>query len=658
MKKIVLIFSLVLVNNLWSQVKLVKDKANRNIDVSRMRNDTLGGLSNFGNNTSNKNIKNENVKIEDYKIISIENDTVVVDTSLNIKKYHKYNYLRKDNFDLLPFANLGQSYNSLSIDFAKNRLMPNFGARGLHYNYKEIRDVNYYFVPTPLTELMYKTAFEQGQLLESLFTVNTSPQFNLSLSYKGLRSLGKYQHSLTSVGNFIIGANYKTKDNRYKIRGHLAAQDVFNQQNGGLKDEDVNNFEIGNPEFLDRSVFDPIFENAENFLRGNRYFLNHSYDVIRSTDSITKNTLSVGNTFVFEDKYYKFIQSSPNDFFGEAFVNSTVRDAVSFQNMYVDLHALYQSHDLGEIKFKLAYNNFNYGYGKLVTLDGIDIVNRLKGDVLSLGGAYQKKIGAFDVKGDFGLNVSGDFTGNYMTGRAYYNINDKSNIAVGINLNSKTPNYNFLLYQSDYVNYNWSNDFDNIKTSQLSLMFQSKKLFDLEADYTLLNNHTYFGVSESDGLVKPFQYKKEISYWRVKLSKEFKWYNFTLDNVLRYQKVVSSENILNMPDVNFRTTLYYTNRLFKNALLLQTGVSLKYFTDYFMNAYDPLLGEFYTQNQTSMKGFPRLDFFVNAKIRQTRIFLIAEHFNSAFTGYNYFSAPGYPYRDFTVRFGLVWNFFL
>ena len=536
--------------------------------------------------------------------------------------------------------------------------MPNFGARGLHYNYKEIRDVNYYFVPTPLTELMYKTAFEQGQLLESLFTVNTSPQFNLSLSYKGLRSLGKYQHSLTSVGNFIIGANYKTKDNRYKIRGHLAAQDVFNQQNGGLKDEDVNNFEIGNPEFLDRSVFDPIFENAENFLRGNRYFLNHSYDVIRSTDSITKNTLSVGNTFVFEDKYYKFIQSSPNDFFGEAFVNSTVRDAVSFQNMYVDLHALYQSHDLGEIKFKLAYNSFNYGYGKLVTLDGIDIVNRLKGDVLSLGGSYQKKIGAFDVKGDFGLNISGDFTGNYMTGRAYYNINDKSNIAVGINLNSKTPNYNFLLYQSDYVNYNWSNDFDNIKTSQLSLMFQSKKLFDLEADYTLLNNHTYFGVSESDGLVKPFQYKKEISYWRVKLSKEFKWYNFTLDNVLRYQKVVSSENILNMPDVNFRTTLYYTNRLFKNALLLQTGVSLKYFTDYFMNAYDPLLGEFYTQNQTSMKGFPRLDFFVNAKIRQTRIFLIAEHFNSAFTGYNYFSAPGYPYRDFTVRFGLVWNFFL
>ncbi|HBK84363.1 MAG TPA: hypothetical protein DDZ41_12365, partial [Flavobacterium sp.] len=26
-------------------------------------------------------------------------------------------------------------------------------------------------------------------------------------------------------------------------------------------------------------------------------------------------------------------------------------------------------------------------------------------------------------------------------------------------------------------------------------------------------------------------------------------------------------------------------------------------------------------------------------------------------GYNYYTAPNYPYRDFMVRFGLVWNFF-
>ena len=77
-----------------------------------------------------------------------------------------------------------------------------------------------------------------------------------------------------------------------------------------------------------------------------------------------------------------------------------------------------------------------------------------------------------------------------------------------------------------------------------------------------------------------------------------------------------------------------------------------------MNDYSPLLAEFYVQNEKKYGGFKRFDFFINAKIRQTRIFLKAEHFNAPFTGYNYYAAPNYPYRDFVIRFGVVWNFFL
>jgi hypothetical protein len=90
---------------------------------------------------------------------------------------------------------------------------------------------------------------------------------------------------------------------------------------------------------------------------------------------------------------------------------------------------------------------------------------------------------------------------------------------------------------------------------------------------------------------------------------------------------------------------------------IQTGITLNYFTEYYANDYNPLLAEFYVQNQTKIGGFPTLDFFINAKVRQTRIFLKAEHFNSSFTGYNFYAAPNYPYRDFIIRFGLVWNFF-
>ena len=77
-----------------------------------------------------------------------------------------------------------------------------------------------------------------------------------------------------------------------------------------------------------------------------------------------------------------------------------------------------------------------------------------------------------------------------------------------------------------------------------------------------------------------------------------------------------------------------------------------------MDAYSPLLAEFYVQNDREFGDFPRLDYFLNAKIRQTRIYFKVEHFNSSFTGYNYYAAPTYPYRDLAIRFGVVWNFFL
>jgi len=92
-------------------------------------------------------------------------------------------------------------------------------------------------------------------------------------------------------------------------------------------------------------------------------------------------------------------------------------------------------------------------------------------------------------------------------------------------------------------------------------------------------------------------------------------------------------------------------------MYLQTGVTLKYFTSYSADAYNPVLGEFYSQGQEELGGFPILDIFINARVQQTRIFFKAEHFNSSFSDNNFYSAPNYPYRDFVIRFGLVWNFF-
>lgn len=598
-----------------------------------------------------------------YLQFNTEMDTSVVDTTLSIKKDYKFNYLQKENFGLMPFANMGQTYNTLTFNARQQNSIPLFGARAKHFNYMTNRDINYYEVPTPWTRLTYKTAFSQGQMLDAFFTVNLSKQFNFSIAYKGLRSLGNYQNSLTSTGNFRVTSNYKSKDDRYNAKAHIVMQDILNQENGGISNNDVINFESGEAEFLDRSIFDANLDNAENILIGKLFYLDQSYDLVRKSDSLNENKLSIINTVSLEDKYFQFTQpSSATAFFGDAFT-STIDDKVKLENFNTALGLRYSNNLLGELMFAVNYTDINYGYDSVVLFPDEIIPNRIKSNFVGIEASYSKRYKGFSIEGKGGLNLSDEFSGSYLNGVINLKLFDDVSFSGGIDINSRLANYNHLLYQSDYVNYNWYNfnDFKNINTQQLSFSIKSQKFFNADLDISNIDNYTYFNLEDQvDGvkIIAPRQYDKPLQYLRLKVQKEFRLGNLALDNTLMFQNVVSDDDVLNVPTFIARNTLYYSNQLFKKAMTLQTGITFNYFTKYNMNGYDPLLAEFYTQNETKLGGFPRLDFFINAKIRQTRIFLKAEHFNSSFTGYDYFSAPNNPYRDFTIRFGLVWDFFL
>lgn len=618
-------------------------------------NDTVSSRQKKGSNK----IENK-ANINNYKIYDLENNLSIVDTTLSIQKEYKFNYLRKDNFGLIEFANLGQTYNSLTKDFGNTNFVPLFGARARHFNYFEVEDIKYYEVPTPLTELFYKTAFQQGQLLDAFFTVNTSKQFNFSIAYKGMRSLGNYQQALTSTGNLRFTSNFNSKNERYSAKAHIVTQDLLNQENGGLTNEDVFNFISGNEDFIDRSVFAPNLNDAESILVGKRFYLNNKYVIIPQKDSISKS-LSIKNIINFEDKYFQFDQNTSSTFLGDSFNESNIRDRVTLENFETKLLINYKAPILGDINLGLSYNDVNYGYDNVTILNGEQIPNRIKDNIINLEGKYFNQVGEFSVNSKIGANITGQFENKFFLGEITYDIQDDFYIKGHIGYNSSSPNYNILLYQSDYINYNWNNiqNFENQNNYDLKFEFNSNKLFQFSLYYVNIDNFSFFSSENDSNTIKPEQLKESINLYKLRLDKEIKLGKFALDNSILYQKVNDDSQSLNLPKLVVRNTIYYSNHFFKNkALFLQTGITFNYFSEYFMDGYDPLLAEFYTQNQTELGGFPRLDFFINAKIRQTRIFLKAEHFNSSFTGYDYFSAPNNPYRDFSIRFGLVWNFFL
>jgi len=597
--------------------------------------------------------------IDYYKIISADRDTTYLDTTLSIKKKYKFNYLRKDNFELLQFSNVGQTYNSLAYSFDRLNLMPLFVAQSHHFNYKEIEDINYFNVPTPLTELYFKTAYAQGQQLDAFFTINTSPQFNFSIGYKGVRSLGKYQHILTSTGNFLFTSNYHTKSQRYKIRFHVAAQDIMNEENGGLTDNSLALFINDDPEFTDRGRLDVKFENADNKLEGLRFYGDHTYELISQRDSLSHTVLTLGNILSYEEKSFKYGQDAPFAEFGPSYETADLFTGTYLEDFNAKGYADFDNSVLGKITAWASYTDFNYGYNSVLILDEERIPNRIKGNLIEAGAAYEKEYRGFKLSGKGAINVAGDFDGNYIQGAASYDLNEDYNAKASITIHSTAPNFNFLLYQSDYKNYNWKNELNNVKTQELKFEINTKKFGNASVSYTGIDDYAYFGIKANDSTPSPLQASERVDYLKIKAEKEFKFGKFGLDNTVMYQQVLSGETVFNVPQIITRNSLYYEDHWFKRALFMQTGVTFKYFTQYNMNAYDPVLAEFYVQNDQELGGFPLVDIFFNAKIRQTRIFFVYENFMSIFGGKNeYFAAPGYPYRDNVLRFGLVWNFFL
>ncbi|MDH7448448.1 putative porin [Aquimarina sp. 2201CG14-23] len=634
--------------------------------------------------------------ITDYKIIDIKNDTTFVDTTLTLQKDYNFNYLRRDDFGLQPINNVGQTYNSLVKVEEYNHLLPLFGARARHFNFMEAEDINYYSVPTPLTEIYFKTTFEQGQQLDAFLTINTSPRLNLSIAYKGNRSLGKYQHALTSTGNFRATANYQTKNNRYKIKTHFVSQDLLNEENGGLSFSGVNQylaigaFEGEESDFADRGSIDVKFEDAESILLGKRFYLNHKYSIIKKTDS-SNTDLSIGHILDITDKSYQFDQSVPNDLFGPAYESGALTDKVALEDFTNQVYISVNNPWLGNLKINAGFSDYNYGYNTIVSLsDGTNITNRIKGDAFSVGGSYQKTYKGFQLAADGMSIVSGDFDGNYLNASAGYQINGYG-LQLGVSTNSVAPNYNFLLYQSDYVGYNWQNynnsieavntnqaiNFKNIETQKIQANLNLKKYANIEASFTTIDNYTYF-TKDADSITKPAQFDKQVGLLKLKLSQSLKFGWFGMDNTILYQNVAGGE-VYKIPNVVTRNSLFYEDHWFKKALFLQTGVTFKYYSQYAADGYDPILSEFYVQNdveeaffnnegalgteiiegrEQKFGGFPQFDIFFNAKIRQTRIYFKVENFGEAFQQNNEFSAPGYAPRDAVIRFGLVWNFFL
>ena len=645
----------------------------------------------------------DEVTVEDYKILHFDNTETTVDTTLSLKGEYTFNFLRKDYFELLPLPNMGEGFNKMGYDFQTDPLTPQMGARVKHFGYFEKEDVNYYEVPSPYTELFFKSTFKQGQNLDATLAINTSPKFNVAVSFKGFRSMGKYVSSLSRSRQFRMSTQYQTNNKRYRLRLHQTTQSLENEVNGGLRNDAIYFFENA-PNYVkaDESGLPILDENGEqqfqfydgflnrstlstqirgqNELDGKRYFMEHQYQMFPIAKDTTAYKLTLGYRISSENKKYTYTQDRVNRrYFYDAY-NSSVLDSTYNSTLENNLYAEYKDKVIGRLKLDIYHYKWKYALGPNDYEKDTILPSKIEVSQLAAQAKWSKSFFGFNANAEGYQSFKKEFATTAFKasigGELYKNVS----VSANYKYRSQPLNFNFHLFQSDFEEYNWSNSgLLNQNTTTKGLNLVHPKWGSLSADWSKINNYAFFNNQtplrdlNEKFKVAVLQTDKQIDYFKARLDQRLDFGRFSWVNNVQYQKVTQEESAdqllsgplaLNVPEWLIRSTLMLTSSIFNKALFFQSGATFTFFTDYYADQYNPLLAEFVTQNNTKIGEYPRVDFFFNAKIQSSRIYLKLEnvsapieHLIKVDTPYDYYAAPFSPYRDFSIRFGLIWNFF-
>ena len=592
--------------------------------------------------------------ITDYLIISQDRDTTFVDTTLSVVKQYKFNFRRKDDFEYLTFANTGQTVNHLSLQSAPKSILPTPGYGAKMHQMFQPNEVHYYHVPTPLTEMYFKTAFEQGQSTDVLITANLSPRLNYAVAYRGHRSLGHYQHSLSGVSQLRFSAWYENPNRRYRLRFKLANQKIEQQENGGLDSLSLQNFTDKIAEFEDRARLSVKFQNAANLFTGKRYLLEQDYALLMTTDSIPVPALRVGHRIRTDSQRHHFNQDSVVEELGALAEESTSpNDELHYTTTRHDVYAVFEKSKWGQVE---AYGSaLQYSFNHVHTTDDFEI----KESGVAVGGKLGFSLKESQLNFHFEQSSGSNKLGNFLQLTASFPSVKKFRLKGGFRWDTYAPKLTLTNYHSNYESFIWQKNLLSTNRSTLFSSLDVPKLGLFRVDIITLDNYAYLQLDLDRGslFVTPKQWNETIQLLKARWDNNLSVGVFSLDTNIQIHKFGNENVPLHLPDFLGRSTLSYADEWFNKAAFVQIGATVKYYSSFYADTYSPVLSDYVVQDAVKIGGEPLFSAFFDAKIQQTRLYFNAENLGAAFNGNNSLAAPDYPYRDFILRFGIVWNFF-
>lgn len=525
------------------------------------------------------------------------------------------------------------------------------------------KDVKYYNVRTPFTDLFYVMGSHKEQLLNVVHTQNISPRFNVGINYNIINSVGAYRRTRSDISNFVAGSHFSTKNNRYKVLGNVIFNKWHNFENSGLTNiQDFKDELLGRPE-----MYDIRLTLAENRLQERgvffKQYLNFNKTAV-SADTLARRKDDIYNTqltqafhwqrkgMIYEDQdplsgFYPMIYADSN-YTGDSLRYNLLSNEIGLNHVILrnrNKEPLFKA-GLSLTHQYIDYSSYIANFRDSVIFQAQEkkYFNQFMPQAFLLAKplpATTLFMEAYMVTGDYNDGDYGFVAGLRTRHR------DKHFLEIKWTRDYYQPSY---LYNRLFSNhFQWVYDFSKTQLNTYNLLYGYKS-FEANLRLSTIDNYVY-----NNTFARPRQYKNQIQVWKAAVKKNFTLGKLSLDNRLLLQKS-SHETLLPLPLFATHQSLYFNTFLFDQALFTQIGIDFYYNTSYYAYDYMPATRSFYLQNHTEIGHYPILDVFVNLYVKSARLFVKAHHLNESISASHKYTTPHYPLQGLSFKFGVSWMF--
>jgi hypothetical protein len=532
----------------------------------------------------------------------------------------------------------------------------------------------YLFMNTqvPFTEFVWTYAGPRNQA-EQTFRIrhsqNVNRKLNLALVYDIVYNLGQYPYQRASDKNFTFNGSYR--GDNYTAYFAYGLNNMTTLENGGISD--LSQLETLDPENVEVNLGG--LSKARSYLKNSNlmlvqrytlgkkssvasdstgvsakpFWLSGSFSHILAIDGIKRyyedsnpasgfyDSVYISNTRTFDSLSARTVKNTVRfDFTTDENSRFRLAGGVGIRNELIKYSQIVPTHDTLLADTAVWHKHNNVLVGRLYNNIGEKFYWMATGELFLSGYRF----------GDFNLDgvISKSFS--FKKGMASWNINGA--------IANRQPSFWYEQWGGNHFEWTKSMDKEFRIDVGTNFSYPARKM-ELRFNYAVIDNYTGF-----DTLAMPTQHGGGLSVVSVYANKDLRAWKFHLTTDLLFQQS-SNPDVLDLPLATARATGFFEHlfnfRKTDGQMNMQVGAEVLYHTPYNAYAYMPATGRFYMQDRIETGNYPFVNVFMNLKIRRTRIFLMLDHVNAGFTGYNYFMIPSYPMNVRMFRYGLAWTFY-